>query len=701
MRVWLDHLKNILTKRGKSEYFLALILGDRRIQSLVFEKLGGKVEILGKGSENLSSSIEETQFEDLVEVCDKVISDSEENLPPNVFTSKTILGLKDDWVAEGVIKKEYLEILKKLKKDLELEFLGFIVLTQAVSHLLQKEEGVPTTSILVGKEGDNLTIAIVRAGHITKLVTKEIEDKNYSRTLEKVLRTFKDYEILPSRITLFDESSDLEEIRQELLTFPWTKTLPFLHFPKIEILQDDFLQRAIVAGFATQMGVEFDTGQHEETTEVEKTEESQVETFGFVKDQDVLEGEVSKVTKKSFHLPSIRLPKVKLPNIPPIPSIPSIFSIKNLRLLFLPIVVLLILIGVYIFLPTATVTLYVTSKNIQMDREITFDSTISTTDLTNNKVKADLVEIEVSDSLEGAATGKKEVGEKARGEVTIYNSSTEARIFAIGTIITGPNNLKFSLDDKASVASASGDVFSGTTPSKVKIGVTAVQIGEESNLPSGTTFNIGNIINVAAKNDNAFSGGSKKEVNVVSRADQDSLTKTLLDKLAQNAKENLFRDKSQDMQKIVDNSLSQEIIEKKFSKTVDEEASRFSLFLKVKFKALSFNQSEVQNIFGNQISQAAGDFVVKSNGINISFENPRLNKNRSVSASVKLTATLLPKIDEKTIKNRIRAQSLDKAFQILATTPNISDYKIKLSPVFPLLPKIIPWRTDNIKINIE
>lgn len=705
MQFW-NRLKrlHLFTKEEKPEYFLVLILQDLEVHALVFKELGGRIDILGKSSQNLSSSIEEIEQGELVEICDKTISIAEENLPPNISPAKTIIGLKDEWVDEGRIKKEYLKSLKKLKEDLELEFIGFVVITEAICHLLQKEEGVPTTSILVGKEGDTLTVALVRAGRIAKLMIKKIEDKHYAQALQSLLKISKEHEVLPSRMTLFGQGN-LEELRQELISFPWTKTLPFLHFPKIEVLEEDFVQRAVVAGFATQTGMAFEITKVDMMKRSVEEVENAEEVFGFMKEKDILKEEKAEEEIKRLRLPHFKLPSVLL-NFS-IPQISSFFvSIRLLRsklfsFFLLTVLILIFLITAYIFLPKATITLYVAHRGLEMDREVIIDPTISATDPASNRIKADLVEAQVSDSLEGSATGKKEVGDKSKGEVVIYNSSTQILTLAANTVITSTNNVKFTLDDKVTIASASGDIFSGTTPSREKVRVTAVQIGEESNFPSGTTFTIGTITNVAAKNDSAFSGGSKKEVTVVSRTDQENLTKTLLDKLANVAKDEILKEESLEEKKIVDTALTQEILEKKFSKNVDEETSKFSLFLKAKFKTLRFSEHELQSLFENEVREAIPqDFVLKADSMNVSFGNTRLNRDKSVSSQVKIGANLLPKIDEKNIKGNIRGKSPEAALQILGTVPNVSDYKIKVSPIFPLLPRLLPWRIENIRIEI-
>lgn len=677
---WLDRIKKLIPAKNKTEYFLVLILGNTKIQALIFGKQNMKAEILGRAGERLGKLLDTVSQDELAQVADRVISSAEENLPPNVFTSKTILCLMDDWVEEGSIKKEYLSTLRKLKDTLELEFIGFVVLTEATSHFLQKEEGVPITAILVSRQGDNLVVTLVRGGKFASQVIRKIEEEDLSQVLASSLRTFKEYEVLPTRIVLFGEGN-LEEIKQELISFPWTKTLPFLHLPKIEVLDDDFIERAVTSGFATQMGVEFDKLANEEpitTPPVQRLKFPKV-TLPNIKSLNFSNLKFSSPSINSFKMPSFRS--------------------RAIYIILAPAFTLFLLILIYIFATSATVTFNVNLRSRDFTRDLTIDSN-GATDFATNKIKANPVEIEVSDSQKELASGKKELGEKASGEVTIYNSSTSSQTFPSGTTITGPNNLKFTLDEKVVVASASGDVFSGISPSKAKVKVTATALGEESNFPSNTTFTIGSQTQVAAKNDTAFSGGSKKEVTVVSKKDQDNLTKTLLDKLQEQAGQKISANTA-GKEKIVDAALTSEIIEKKFSKQVDEEANDFSLSLKVKFKTLSFNEEDLKKELGSLINQEAGDFNLKQDSLTVSLTDARVNKNKSISAKANVHAQLTPKIDSQSIKKKIKGKNADEAFKILSQIPNVEDYKIKATPAWPLLPVRIPYRIENIKIIIH
>src|SRR3989344_289542 len=135
-------------KQEKSEYFLALLLRDEKVSAVILEESEGKMRTIGSHEELFSSSIEQIPEGEWLTILDKAISKAEESLPTAVETHKTVFGVKEEWVEESRIKKEYLSRLKKASEELDLSPLGFLVITEAIVHLIQQEEGAPVTAIL-------------------------------------------------------------------------------------------------------------------------------------------------------------------------------------------------------------------------------------------------------------------------------------------------------------------------------------------------------------------------------------------------------------------------------------------------------------------------------------------------------------------------------------------------------------------------
>ncbi len=242
---------------GKKEiknHFLALLFQDEKIGAVVFEETAGTIQVISHAEEHFTSSLEEAPFDELLDIIDKAVSTAEGTLNEGIQTEKTVFGVKQEWISEGKIKKDYLIRLKKVCDELQLQPIGFLVFTEAIIHLLQKEEGAPVSAILVETGKKLIDISIIRAGRI--VANKKIPFTTpVPHAVDEALKQFNDIEIFPSRIILFDSDNN-EKLSQSFIHHSWSKSLPFLHMPQVTILPQGFDTKGVLYGTATQMGFE-------------------------------------------------------------------------------------------------------------------------------------------------------------------------------------------------------------------------------------------------------------------------------------------------------------------------------------------------------------------------------------------------------------------------------------------------------------
>ena len=771
-----------LKKKENKEYFLALVLRNENVNAVFFEESGGKVSVLGKHSEYFENSIEQASLDELLDVSDKAISTAEQSFPKNIEAVKTIFGVKGAWVENNKIKKEYLIKLKKISDELGLVPIGFLVIFEAIAHLLQKEEGAPVTTILVETGEKYISIANIRAGRIVESKTSEILESP-AQTADNLLKHFSSSEILPARIIIF--SGDEDEV-QEFINHRWSKDLPFLHLPQVTSLPSEFDGRAILFGAAQQMGfdvleTEISQGvekepvrnasasvadgeiekideEGKESEEGEKNEEkyeepeedetvtdkvkkipdeSAVEYFGFVEGKDIAKEPMPKkeptqdfpqeiLEKQIEEIPEeIKLEKGDQEQLPSnaaiiLSGLKSVSSklfgiakklpIKSLagaiprggRGVIIPAVLILsifIFIILYLFINKATVVLNIDGKKIDKNQNVTFSDKPS--DPKNNIIQAEFVSVSEDGSVSTQSTGKKEVGDKAKGTVTIFNNATSSQTISAQTTILSSNDLEFALDKSVTVSSASGDIFSGTTPGKANVNVTADKIGQEYNLPSNIKFTIGASTTMAEKNDNPFSGGTKKEIAVVSKDDIEKLLQNLPKNLEQKAKDDLKKEVSGD-KVLLPVFISATVSKKDFDKNTNDEAKQVTLKGSVDFEGIAYKKSDATN-FANELlkTSISNDLTVDSNNIKVQVKDIKENKNKEVAANITIGGVLVPKIDEKKLSNDISGKSFEDAQDVLEKLPQVGSVEIKLFFNIPFFPKRLPFSSKNVKITTK
>jgi len=91
---------------------------------------------------------------------------------------KTVFGLPNSWISEGQIKEEHLSKIKKICTELSLEPSGFVVISEAIAHLVKSEEGAPVNAVVLGIGKESLDFL------------KFIIEKNREDLLESILSKF-------------------------------------------------------------------------------------------------------------------------------------------------------------------------------------------------------------------------------------------------------------------------------------------------------------------------------------------------------------------------------------------------------------------------------------------------------------------------------------------------------------------------------
>jgi hypothetical protein len=287
---WLDKLKQHIPKNLHTEvtqnikskieahtdphsrYFLALILKERDIKAIVFEEKQNHASLVDSGHVHLDHNLETISDDDLLTYVDQAIGIAEKTFPNDVKTTKAVFAVDSWWIENNSIAKEYLPKIKKICKELELTPIGFVDLNEAIIHLLKTEEGASPTALVIHIGVEKVTVSVVRVGKIEQTIYQSKDDRADAQVTADIIASLGNVEHLPSRFILYDGGNTLEEVRQAFLAYPWTRQLPFLHFPKIETLKNDIDTKAVVSGAAKEMGFAFETDESIAQSSVEPTQ---------------------------------------------------------------------------------------------------------------------------------------------------------------------------------------------------------------------------------------------------------------------------------------------------------------------------------------------------------------------------------------------------------------------------------------------
>ncbi len=614
--------------KPQPEYFFALNLTSNLVSVAVWGIEAKRLVIIGSSQAQYSP-------ENLVAVVNSCMDDALGDFP--IDPTKVLFGVPDSWLENENLQEAHVKVLKNLVKELEISPLAYVSTSFAIAHLYQKQNGVPLTAILVNVD-DPLNIAVTKVGKILgfKSVAKTTQ---LDEDIEKALLGLGDIEVLPTKIQIYSGSLDehaLTEFRDQLQKFPWTANLPFLHLPKIEILPQLVELEAVCLAGASELEPEVifhhqglvPTRQtllsHKQGNQEQSNIGDNLTEVGFTTgDISAKEPLVENLEDPDLYEDEMEEPPAYLPVashkqsfLEAAKSLPTTFFGKgqglaavlsgnkkgwrglalNKFVLILAVVVVSV-VAAYVILPKAKLTVFIDPKVLEKEAQVVADPAVSSLDEANKKIPGKIVEIDVSGSDKGIASGKKQIGDPAKGKVLLVNQTSSPKTFPKGTALTGPNNLIYYTDTSATATSSAVIEFVGTKFGTVQVAVTAATIGPEGNLSAGKPLTIKGEsgTNFSAKVDADIAGGTSKDVTVVTSDDQKKLLANVSNQLKQKAKTELQGKLSGDF-KVLAEGLAETVIKSSYSKAVNESASDFSLDLSAHYKGTAYSEGDLKLI---------------------------------------------------------------------------------------------------------
>lgn len=683
MKNFLFNLFRKTTEIGKKEYYFGLILKEEEGWDLLLEidQRQNKIRKIDEKKFIYSDS-----WEQINDDVDKVLFELEKK--NNIRVEKTILILYSHLVDQKTkeVKKPYLGKIKHLVKELELKLLGYIEHHEAISLYFKKTEGVPLTSIIIELDKSSVSLFIYKGGEFV-FSDSIARTEDLIADLQTILDKIKEEIILPSRMVIYN-SSGLEEESDKIITHRWQENL-FIQIPKVEILNYEKLKEILIFSFSQQI---FEGGK----VSIIK-EKKQEEILGFVIGKDIkeivsrpqMETEISEAEELQEDKFQLRLPF----RLPPLP-IKFNLELQAPVLLLIGLVLIFSSIFVVLFyLHKASLDVYFQGKKIEKEIDIKDEPLIK---------KIDEI-VEKEDSI--GTSGKKIVGEKARGEVTIYNSDLTEKEFTKDTVLTTSSGIKFILDAAVKVASASQSLTSDgnllTVTGKTKAKITAYDIGPSGNISKDEKLKIGEfpLSLFFALPTASFSGGSKQELQTVSKEDMNKLRELVLEKIKTEGN-TAITNKLKNIQ-IIDKLTKIEIIDEKYSKELAEETKNLSLKIKSKVTFYTFNKNDARKVIFNSLSGLIDpNYELSVNSINYALKKVE-EKDEKIVLTVDVSAKTMVKIDEKQLVHQLLGRSLSDAEKVIKEKFKARAYEVKIKKDLPFLKSRLPFFEKNIDLRIK
>lgn len=412
-----------------------------------------------------------------------------------------------------------------------------------------------------------------------------------------------------------------------------------------------------------------------------------------INEQDALEAEDEEKEDEPVERPRIAVPPflsgLKAPSMPRI-SMPRMHGrIGGFVPAAAVLGFLILLVGLmYVLLPHASVTVYQIAQPVVKTLSVVIDPTATVVAASEGIIPGRKQEQSVTGEKTVPVTGKKNIGDPAKGTVTIYNKSLSSRTFRKGTVITA-SSLQFTLNEDVQVASASESVGS-ITFGKASIAVTAAQIGPKSNLAAGTEFSFKDVpTSVAiARNEVALAGGTSKEVTVVTRADYDNFIKLMTTELVDQAKKELAASVGGN-EKLIDDTIETSVTEKVFDQEIDEEATELSGKVTIAVSGISYSDEDVVSLAqGGLTSEIPAGYTFSAERTEARLSDMVVKKDGSITASADIHGVALPTMEAAVIRSALAGKSLSQAETYLRSVTGVGavGFSFRASPTTSRLP---------------
>lgn len=718
-------------KRETKEVFASLLLDVEYTAAALWE-MGdqGIPHIIATAA----GAVAADTWEDRLNAIDDALASVEDKAGTTEY-AKTVLGLPLTYLTKsGEITSEVRAHIKEITKELELKPIGFVSIHQALMYKLKKDEGVPPSVIFLGISHNSVSLSLYKVGELSGQETRSYSG-DIAIQVEEVLKQFKDLEVLPARILVYGhDGKDLGEVKSDLLKYPWTTRVNFLHFPKIEIITPEEVVAAISLAGASELASEMSEEAPEpvESAPVpepkqEKPTDAQAEAeaeaageeieegediiqeeepnvvvvdpsrFGFRKNVDVLEeterpapAAVPSAQRKPF---AMKIPRIDVSALLARVRAGGVLAVVG-------IVALIILLSGFLYwaLPHATVTILESPKAINDSEQITVDPAVSVVDAENKIIPGSKQALSVSEDKTIAVTGKKNVGDPAKGSVTIYNKTLASQSLPKGTTVTS-GSLEFILDSDTSVASASEDL-GGRTYGKIDAAITAAQIGTDSNMPANTTFTVKGFSSdeMTANNPGVLTGGTSRQVSVVSRADYDALVAAAQKDLVDQAKQGLTASVA-GTAKLIGDTISTAVTQKTFAQELDQEATQLSGKVTVTVSGTSYSDDDVKTLLKAFIAKDIPQgFTLSETRTQVSLDKVVVKKDGKITATATIKTDAVPTLDIAAIQKNLAGKKLSDAEKYIGAIPGIAGMNVSFS--MSLGRGRLPINAKNISVGL-
>lgn len=362
-------------------------------------------------------------------------------------------------------------------------------------------------------------------------------------------------------------------------------------------------------------------------------------------------------------------------------KIPNFDKFRKKLFLIGAAVVLLIgfLVWAIVFAPAAKITITARTSDSSLNTLVKMGDSL-TTSLRDGTVKSMTKTVKKDVSVSFAATGSKNLGEKATGTVKLSKLSQTDYAVPAGTQVVSSGGLVFATS-AAAVIPASQPCFPSYCAQSTTVAVSAQEAGAKYNGASGTATASG----VTASFVGSTSGGTDKTVQVVQQSDVDTVSNNILSSSDNDTAKKSLQDAFGSDYVVLDGSFKSDTSAVKPTPAVGAEADggKGALAGSVTFSMVAIPKKELGTFldayFAQQIDGQDNQKVYDNGSKGVSFTNVNAVDN-GFTANITTNGKIGPKIDDKALKEYAKGKRFGEIQSYVKSINGVEDVDIKFSP---------------------
>jgi len=385
---------------------------------------------------------------------------------------------------------------------------------------------------------------------------------------------------------------------------------------------------------------------------------------------------------------------------------PSFRFFTKKRLIVAAVVIFLIVGGfvLYFILPNAQIVIIPKKETIRFETEIVADKNIDSISFIDSSIPGQVFQLEMEDSRKFPTTGEKEVEEKARGTIVVYNQySSSPQTLVETTRFLSETGKLFRLVETTVIPGAiieEGKIV----PSSKEIEVAADEPGESYNIgPSNFTIpgfkGSPKYTGFSAQSVEPMTGGAKGKIRVATKEDIEGATEIVSLELKDEIKKQFNKKISKEL-KLLEDSQILEITELSSSLKANEPGKEFLITVKAKAWGLAFKENDIfyltEKNIGDKISE---NKILIPSTIKIDYTNTEIDLDQGrATFSCQIQADAAWKLDKEKVRDNLAGKDEVGVRKYLSSLSEIETAKVVF---WPFWVNKIPKNKDKIKIIID